>query len=113
MEFNSKKCKYLAITRKKNIVDSTFTLNGSQIIMSNIKLIPSIMLILLSGEIVQQPKIAKLGCSSWRVPWIKRSGSWVDSSALTQMGVVTEVVIEMVLTIAELWNFTEGTFTVD
>ena len=32
MEFNLKKCKYLAITRKKNIVDSTFTLNGSQII---------------------------------------------------------------------------------
>ena len=31
MEFNSKKCKYLAITRKKNVVDSNFTLNGSQI----------------------------------------------------------------------------------
>ena len=31
MEFNSKKCKYLAITSKKNIVDSTYTLNGSQI----------------------------------------------------------------------------------
>ena len=31
MEFNSKKCKYLAITRKKNIVDSAYTLNGSQI----------------------------------------------------------------------------------
>ena len=30
-KFNSKKCKYLAITRKKNIVDSTYTLNGSQI----------------------------------------------------------------------------------
>ena len=33
MEFNSKKCKYLAITRKKNIVDSAYTLNGSQIIV--------------------------------------------------------------------------------
>ena len=31
MKFNSKKCKYFAITRKKNIVDSTYTLNGSQI----------------------------------------------------------------------------------
>ena len=31
MEFNSKKCKYLAITRKKNVVDLNFTLNGSQI----------------------------------------------------------------------------------
>ena len=31
IEFNSKKCKYLAITRKKNIVDSAYTLNGSQI----------------------------------------------------------------------------------
>ena len=34
-------------------------------------------------------------------------------AALTEMGVVTEVVVEMVLTIAELWNFTEGTFSVD
>lgn len=33
--------------------------------------------------------------------------------AMTEMGVVTEVVVEMVLTIAELWNFTEGTFSVD
>ena len=31
MEFGSEKCKYLAITRKKNIVDSTYTLKGSQI----------------------------------------------------------------------------------
>ncbi|XP_068712151.1 uncharacterized protein [Montipora foliosa] len=31
MKFNSTKCKYLAITRKKYIVDSTYTLNGSQI----------------------------------------------------------------------------------
>ena len=31
MEFNSKKCKYLIITWKKNIVNSTYTLNGSQI----------------------------------------------------------------------------------
>ena len=31
MKFNSKKCKYLAITRKKNIVDSIYTLNGLQI----------------------------------------------------------------------------------
>ena len=31
MKFNSKKCKYLSITRKKNFVDSTYTLNGSQI----------------------------------------------------------------------------------
>jgi len=31
MEFNSKKCKYLAITRKKFIVDSAYTLNGSQV----------------------------------------------------------------------------------
>ena len=31
MEFNSKKCKYLAIIRKKNIVDSTYTHHGSQI----------------------------------------------------------------------------------
>ena len=30
MKFNLKKCKYLAITRKKNRVDSTYTLNGSQ-----------------------------------------------------------------------------------
>ena len=31
MEFGSEKGKYLAITRKKNIVNSTYTLNGSQI----------------------------------------------------------------------------------
>ena len=31
MKFKSKKCKHLAITRKKNIVDSTYLLNGSQI----------------------------------------------------------------------------------
>ena len=31
MEFGSEKCKYLAITRKNNIVDSTYTLKGSQI----------------------------------------------------------------------------------
>ena len=31
MKFNSKKCKYLAITKENNIVDSTYTLNGSQI----------------------------------------------------------------------------------
>ena len=31
MEFNSKKCKYLAITRKSNGLDSTYILNGSQI----------------------------------------------------------------------------------
>ena len=31
MKFNSKKCKYLAITKEKNFVDSTYTLNGSQI----------------------------------------------------------------------------------
>ena len=29
------------------------------------------------------------------------------------MGVFTEVVVEMMLTIADLWNFTEGTFSVD
>lgn len=32
MEFNSRKCKHLVITRKKYIVDSTYTLNGSQIL---------------------------------------------------------------------------------
>ena len=31
---------------------------------------------------------------------------------LTKAGVVTGVVIELILTIAELWNFTEGTFSV-
>ena len=31
MKFNSKKCKYLAITKETNFVDSTNTLNGSQI----------------------------------------------------------------------------------
>ena len=31
MKFNSKKCKHLAITRKKNTVDSAYSLNGSQI----------------------------------------------------------------------------------
>ena len=31
MKFNSKKFKYLAITKEKNFVDSTYTLNGSQI----------------------------------------------------------------------------------
>ena len=31
MEFGSEKCKYLAITRKKNIVGPTYTLKGSQI----------------------------------------------------------------------------------
>ena len=31
MKFNSKKCKYLPITRKKNIADSIYTLIGSQI----------------------------------------------------------------------------------
>ena len=29
MEFNSKKCKHLTITIKKNAVDSTYTINGS------------------------------------------------------------------------------------
>lgn len=33
--------------------------------------------------------------------------------AVTKMGVVTEVVVEMVLKIAESWNFTEGTLSVD
>ena len=32
MEFNSRKCKHLVITRKKNIVDSTYALNGSRIL---------------------------------------------------------------------------------
>ena len=32
MEFNSKKCKYLTIRRKNNIVNSNYTLNGSQIL---------------------------------------------------------------------------------
>ena len=31
---------------------------------------------------------------------------------LTKAGIVTEVVVELVLTMAELWNFTEGTFSV-
>ena len=31
MVFNPKKCKHLAITKKKNVVDSNFTLNGSLI----------------------------------------------------------------------------------
>ena len=31
MKFNSKKCKYLAFTKEKNSVDSTYTLNGTQI----------------------------------------------------------------------------------
>ena len=31
MNFNSKKCKHLAFTRKKNVVDSTYTINGSQV----------------------------------------------------------------------------------
>ena len=33
-------------------------------------------------------------------------------ASLTKAGVVTGVVVELVLTIAELWNFTEGTFSV-
>ena len=49
-----------------------------------------------------------------KVSWIKRLGSWVHMiAALTEMGVVTEMVVEMMLTIADLWNFTEGIFSVD
>ena len=46
-----------------------------------------------------------LGSNGWAVVFIL--------AALTEMGVVTEVVVEMMLTIADLWNFTEGTFSVD
>ena len=31
MNFNSKKCKSIALTKKKNIVDSTYTLTGCKI----------------------------------------------------------------------------------
>ena len=43
--------------------------------------------------------------------WNKGSGSWVHART-TKAGVVTGVVVELVLTIAELWDFTEGTFSV-
>ena len=33
-------------------------------------------------------------------------------AALTKLGVVTGLVVELVLTTAELWNFTDGTFIV-
>ena len=46
-----------------------------------------------------------LGSNGWAVVFIL--------AALTEMGVFTEVVVEMMLTIADLWNFTEGTFSVD
>ena len=43
--------------------------------------------------------------------WNKGSGSWVHART-TKAGVVTGVVVELVLTIAELWDFPEGTFSV-
>ena len=46
-----------------------------------------------------------LGSNGWAVGFIL--------AAPTEMGVVTEVVVEMMLTIADLWNFTGGTFSVD
>ncbi|CAH3169204.1 unnamed protein product [Pocillopora meandrina] len=85
----------------------------------NIKLVPGIMLSTM-GFVVSLPDswipgsdryYVKKPAQNYHVSWIKRLGSWV--AALTEMGVVTEVVVEMMLTIADLWNFTEGTFTVD
>ena len=42
MKFNSKKCKYLAFSRKKNIVDSVYTLNGSQIMTVTTEKTPNV-----------------------------------------------------------------------
>ena len=44
--------------------------------------------------------------------WNKGLSSWVHASTTDKAGMVTGVVVELVLTIAELWNFTEGTFSV-
>ena len=57
--------------------------------------------VLLSSSISSFVMGRFLGSNGWAVGCIPK--------AVTKMGVVTEVVVEMVLKIAESWNFTEGT----